>query len=367
MSCRSVVLCVGTLCLLLLSPLPLAFAGVLITGAEEVGGIIDPVPAAVTGDTFDHELLGVDFEVPLLDEDVPAFVDRRHQYNGINATDTLDSLGLVGAEYVMIANDNRGADDYELEIQVAQPADAFFFYDQRNPQPAPQWLADGGWVWTGYEIGIDEVNADGTGGGVGPGVEINNRFWIYKKSNIAPGILKTYESNSAGRNMYGVAFLPPGQGPGIKDFPDVWPGEDFQPGNFGLIDIGATGGRPENGALQDELDVAQIGAAAHNQNGFNLDEVTMKSSLGDQFSITIDNLDEDEVFVGGLDWRDRGNGILADIFGLPLIKVGEDLVKNNQGVIRVTLSDLPAGPYEVTSYHIDPGLLTMRSDQHPCR
>ena len=46
--------------------------------------------------------------------------------------------------------------------------------------------------------------------------------------------------------------------------------------------------------------------------------------------------------MGGLDWRDCGNGILADIFGLPLIKVGEDLVKNNQGVIRVTLSDLPA-------------------------
>ena len=146
------------------------------------------------------------------------------------------------------------------------------------------------------------------------------------------------------------AITTPGVGPGFKDFP----GKDFLPSNFGLIDIGATEGRADLNVLVDDSAVGQIGAGENNENGPLLEARTMTSSLGDTFTIALDNLDETGAGVGRIDWRDRGNSELADPLSLPLIKLGEDFVKNNAGILRVTLSDLPAGPYDVTSFHIDP-------------
>ncbi len=187
---------------------------------------------------------------------------------------------------------------------------------------------------------------------MGPGLAINQQFWIWKKANVGPGTLETYESGAeaGGRNQYGLAVTLPGVGPGVKEFP----GKDFTPGNFGLIDLGGEDGRPEPNALEDNLGLAQIGAGPDGTNGVELDPIRMTSGLSDQFTIALDNLDEEELFVGNIDWRNRGDSFIADQLSLPLIKVGEDLVKNNAGVIRVTLSDLPEGPYQVTSFHLDP-------------
>ncbi len=347
---RSLFWPVGLGILILVAFAPTVRAGELVTYAEEVGVLNSGAGVYWTGEIFNHPNEGDDFEVGLLDEDVPFFTDRTHEYNGVDDVYTLEEVGLVGAEIVMFPNDNKDVQGYEVEITLAQTVDAYFFEDQRHAV-VPPWLEENGWVWTGHEIGIDEG-----GDGVGPGQGINQRFWVWKKADVPAGILTTYDPMSPGQNMYGVAFMLPGTGPDMReDLPTEWPGSDFKPGNFGLIDIGATGGRPDFGAMQDTDGVAQIGADVHNTNGLDLDVRDMVSNLGDNFSITIDNLDEDEVFVGGLDWRDRGNNRFADAFDLPLIQLGEDLVKNNQGIIRVTLSDLPAGPYEVTSYHLDPG------------
>ena len=336
------------LCFLFLLTFTTWVSGQRIGSVDEAGSGLDPAGVYFTGQTFDHEVEGVDFTVPSLDEDVPFFTDRNHEYNGISVEESIAELNLVGAEYIMTANDNRGVGDYIMDIEIVQPADIYVLMDQRVTEP--QWLPDEEWIWTGHEMGIDEG-----GDSVGPGLGLNQRFWLWAKFDVEPGLITTYERGGTGNNMYGVVVTEPGVGPGIKDYPEEWPGEDFKPGNFGLVDIGATGGRAERDALQDLDEIAQIGAAAHNQNDIELTLRDMTSSLGDDFSISIDNLDEDETFVGGLDWRDRGNSAIADLFDLPLLKMGEDLVKNNEGVIRVTLSDLPAGPYQVTSFHIDPG------------
>lgn len=314
----------------------------LITGVIESGTGLDPVPVSWTGQTFDHPNEGAGFTVPNLDEDVPFFTDRNHEYNGISEEESIAALGLAGVEYVMSANDNRGVADYKLDISVSQTVDAYVFMDTRVTQP--QWLTDDGWGFLGYQMGIDEG-----GDGVGPGNAINNRFWIWKKTDIPAGTFSTFERGGSGNNNYGVAVTLPGVGPGEKEFPD----SDFMPSNFGLIDIGATEGRPDLNVLVDNMAVGQIGAGVNNENGPLLEPRTMTSSLGDTFTIALDNVDETGAGVGRIDWRDRGDSVLADLAGLPLIKLAEDFVKNNNGILRVTLGDLPAGPYEVTSFHID--------------
>lgn len=165
-------------------------------------------------------------------------------------------------------------------------------------------------------------------------------------------MFSTFERGGSGNNMYGVAVQAPGGGPGIKQFP----GDDFTPANFGLIDLGASDGRPEPNALADVGGLHQIGAGDDGANGANLDPRSMTSPLDpDGFTIAIDNLDETGAAVGrGMDWRNRGESALATYMDLPLTRVGEDFLKNNSGIIRVTLSGMPAGVYDITSYHVDP-------------
>ncbi len=315
----------------------------LITGVAESGTGLNANVARFTGQVFDHPNEGLAFTVPFLGEDVTFFTNRTHEYNGVDSVQTIASLGLAGAEYVMLANENRGVADYQLTTSVSGPVNAFVFMDTRMAQPA--WLSNNGWTFLGSRVmGIDE-----NGDGVGPGVSIQNRFWIWKKE-ITESSFTTYERGGSGNNMYGVAVTAPGAGPTYAPFAH----QDWKPGSFGAIDIGATGGRPEPGALQTLAGIAQIGAAAVGVNNVNLPATEMVSALGDKFTIALDNVDTTGAAVGTLDWRDRGDSLLAAApLNLPLVQLGEDFVKNNLGIIRVTLGNLPAGIYEVTSFHVD--------------
>jgi len=114
---------------------------------------------------------------------------------------------------------------------------------------------------------------------------------------------------------------------------------------YALLDLGATDGTPETGALTN----AQIGGGANNENGSNFPLTTFTSETGEEFTLTIDSNDPDGLSVGGLDWRDRGNSS-----GEKFTALGEDLFKNNAGMIRVTLGGLAAGSYEILSFHYDP-------------
>ncbi|MBN1854673.1 MAG: chitobiase/beta-hexosaminidase C-terminal domain-containing protein, partial [Pirellulales bacterium] len=107
---------------------------------------------------------------------------------------------------------------------------------------------------------------------------------------------------------------------------------------YSLIDVGLLGQRIEPGAV----------GAGSTGNGANLPTTELQSDTGDPFTITIDNKNQVGSSVGQLDWRDRGNG--PDD---ALVALGEDHVKNNAGIIRVTLGSLPEGIYSVTSYHMD--------------
>ena len=113
---------------------------------------------------------------------------------------------------------------------------------------------------------------------------------------------------------------------------------------FALLDFGGTDGRPEPGALTG----AVIGAGPNNTNALPLAPLPLTATTGEAFTLAIDNIDQAGTPVGGLDWRDRGDGPPVG-----LAYLAEDHVKNNGGVIRVVLSGLPAGTYGITSYHLD--------------
>lgn len=121
----------------------------------------------------------------------------------------------------------------------------------------------------------------------------------------------------------------------------VWP-----PGpSFALLDFGLSNSRPEPGAANGRA----IGIGTADTNQTDLPETEVLADTGDVFLISMDALDPDGFPDGGLDWRDRGDGPTA-----PLCRLVEDFVKNNRGIIRVVLSNLPAGTYDVVSYHLDP-------------
>lgn len=110
-----------------------------------------------------------------------------------------------------------------------------------------------------------------------------------------------------------------------------------------LIDIGAAGQRVEPGAIQ-------LTGPANNTNGSNLTNPIFVSTNSGVFSVALDNVSQTGTAVGGLDWRDRGDSANG---AQSLVRIGEDLVKNNSGIIRLTLGNLAAGSYEMTSYHRD--------------
>ncbi len=146
-----------------------------------------------------------------LDEDEPCFVDRVHQYNVIPAY-------LIGADYVMTANDNKGQSIYELDITLSDNATLYLFIDNRMGGAAGglgvapiitgmPWVTNLGFTDTGDDIGIDE-GADGT---------INQYSSIFSLAASAGTITLGGPTQGHGGNMYGVAAL----GPKLKAYNPV--------------------------------------------------------------------------------------------------------------------------------------------------
>ena len=144
-----------------------------------------------------------------LGEDVLSFVDRTHQYNAVPAD-------LLGAQYVMVANNDKVQADYSLDVELIESARLYLFLDNRlghgatpggdpalNPDlwsAGMSWVYDIGFADTGLNIGIDE-------GGDG---QINQWASVYVKK-VEPGLIRLYQQNDPTdptyRNMYGVAAL----------------------------------------------------------------------------------------------------------------------------------------------------------------
>lgn len=114
---------------------------------------------------------------------------------------------------------------------------------------------------------------------------------------------------------------------------------------FALIDIGGTAGRPEPGSVSGR----EVGAASAGTDNVDLPETLLLSDTGEAFTLTMDTLGPDGIPQGALDWRDRG-----DAADMALNRLAEDFVKNSGGYIRAVFGSLPAGTYDVVSYHLDP-------------
>ncbi len=137
-----------------------------------------------------------------LDEGALTFVDRTHVYADVPES-------MIGAEYIMLANDNKNMSAYELDITLAKSAIVCVFVDNRmggaagGKDVAPNidgmpWLTDMGFVDTGEDIGIDE-SADGS---------INQYFSIFALEVKAGVVTIGGCTEGHGGNMLGVAVLP---------------------------------------------------------------------------------------------------------------------------------------------------------------
>ena len=131
------------------------------------------------------------------------FVDRAHIYADVPPF-------ILGAQYVMLANDDKGISAYELDLTFAMDATLYVFVDNRmggaaggkdvNPNiDGMPWLTDMGFVDTGEDIGIDE-SADGS---------INQYFSIFSLA-VKAGTITIYgDTEGHTGNMLGVAALGP--------------------------------------------------------------------------------------------------------------------------------------------------------------
>jgi hypothetical protein len=155
-----------------------------------------------------------------LQEDVLAYVDRPHQWNGVT-TDGIPKY-LLNADYVRTFSDDRilkklATDDrilkkLEIKVTLTRPATLYIFSDKRFKQP--RWLQTD-FVRTGDMMGID-IGRWGTNKKrvteVGPGNSINAKFDVWKREVREPGVVVLGAPFESGRNdvggMYGIAATP---------------------------------------------------------------------------------------------------------------------------------------------------------------
>ncbi len=141
-----------------------------------------------------------------LAEGVTPYGDRTHILSYVPKT-------LVGAQYVLMSNEDKYNPVHELHLTIGQAGTLYLYIDARvgtnvrgpmataNPAAAGMaWVDELGFVDTGLKMTIDE-NADGT---------LDNYFSVFALP-VTPGVivLKAQNDSFAGgpydRNMYGVA------------------------------------------------------------------------------------------------------------------------------------------------------------------
>ncbi|MBN1817339.1 MAG: PEP-CTERM sorting domain-containing protein [Sedimentisphaerales bacterium] len=140
---------------------------------------------------------------------MPIFVDRTHVYGAVPAD-------ILGADYVIVANDDKDNAAYELDVTLSAPGILGIIVDNRvghgsdpgtsdlTPDFAAagmQWVIDMGFVDSGLDVEIDE-SGDG---------DIDNWSSVFIKE-VAAGTYTLYQQNDAtnagGRNMYSVGAIP---------------------------------------------------------------------------------------------------------------------------------------------------------------
>ena len=145
-----------------------------------------------------------------LDDDTPAYVDRTHEWNGLNR-EGLPAF-LRGADYIMTFNEDKWMKDLSVTVELAQAATLYVFYDTRLA--TPHWLP-GRLTDTGVRIGLDEGQWRGgppQSVGRGSGTSIDTVFSVWRcdlgpDETIDLGNVSPIE-NGGGNAMYGIAAVP---------------------------------------------------------------------------------------------------------------------------------------------------------------
>lgn len=145
-----------------------------------------------------------------LQEDSLAFVDRSHQWNGV------DEVGipefLTGIEYVMPYNDDKFVERLEVCVDLGVPAVLYVFLS--DDVPAPAWLTKD-FVDTSVDIGLDETRTQYKpkhSTEDGPGRSVDTVFSVWRRevpeaTTVTLGPIQAQRGRD-GFNMYGIAAAP---------------------------------------------------------------------------------------------------------------------------------------------------------------
>jgi len=154
-------------------------------------------------------------------EDCRAYVDRLHQWNG------LDSQGLprflLGGDYVMTFNDDK-LRKVKIALELSQPASVYVLLDDRISPP--DWLTHD-FADTGWDVGLDAhiVTQDRSRfhqqqciAAIGPGRSIDRIFSVWQRDVPAASVVELgslrqqdlgdVDPYSVKQNMYGVVVQP---------------------------------------------------------------------------------------------------------------------------------------------------------------
>jgi hypothetical protein len=155
-------------------------------------------------------------------EDARAFVDRRHEWNGID--DAGLPAYLVGGDYVKTFNDDKATQDLRVDVRFERPAELYILLDTRVEPPT--WLTES-FENTGDVVGVDEAWHDPKNfkpgledfAQEGSGKSIERQHSVWKRIVHAGDVVtlgpngtlpdKTkWRGTRAGTNMYGIVAVP---------------------------------------------------------------------------------------------------------------------------------------------------------------
>lgn len=144
-------------------------------------------------------------------DDVCAYVDRDHEWNGLDGHG-LPSI-LRGADYIMTFNNDKFVANFQLTLSIAAPCTLYVFFD--NNMVAPDWLL-AAFEDTGIDIGLDQAYGRYSGDSSvasGGGMSIDDTFSVWSREVKRPGDLHLGNvdkpaDKEAGWNMYGIAAKP---------------------------------------------------------------------------------------------------------------------------------------------------------------
>lgn len=147
-------------------------------------------------------------------EDCQAYVDRMHQWNGVDRNGLPPFL--LGGDYVMTFNDDKIVNQIEITLSISRPSIVYVLFDDRVEPP--DWLTRD-FVNTKWKVGSDEGYDNRPipiAEGAGQSIDHVFSVWMRKVHNASTVMFGplTHEPTpptvgiKAERSMYGIVVTP---------------------------------------------------------------------------------------------------------------------------------------------------------------